>query len=193
MAVPPDFTILDLTGKFVLNKTLSDSVDEILQEQGIGYVLRTAIWYATVYLDIKHYKDDDGVEHIDIAQSFTGGIAGTTERRILYWKFRETEDYIFGPVVGRTRRAKAEEIEEEFLTKGWTKDTYEHGFVQTRTESNTPKSGTTWIAHQVWGVEEIDGERRYTRHIHFTGPTGNVLEKRLIYDYLPLDEQEEEE
>lgn len=32
-------------------------------------------------------------------------------------------------------------------------------------------------------MEDIDGERRYVRHVKFTGPKGEDIEARLIYDY----------
>jgi hypothetical protein len=128
---------------------LSDDTDAILKAQGVGWFLRKAIGAASITLDIKHYKDDDRVEHIDIVQTLTGGIPGTTELRILWWKEKEHEDAIFGSVIGKSRRVKAEELQDEYLTKGWTADTYDHGLVQSYAESNTPKSGITWIANQV--------------------------------------------
>lgn len=181
MAVPSDFTILNLTGKFVQNKSLSDDTDQILALQGVGWFTRKAIQLATINLDIKHYKDDDEVEHIDIVQT-VAGIPGTTEQRTLWWKERRHEDYVFGHVVGKSRRCKAEDIDEEFLTKGWTEDTYQHGLVQSYVESDTPKSGISWIANQIWGIEDVDDQRRYARHVHFTGPQGQIIKARLLYD-----------
>ena len=115
----------------------------------MGWLKRRAIGIATVTLYIKHYKDDEGIEHIDIDQTITGGIPGTTELRTLIWKERHNEDHLFGPVIGKSRRVKAEEVEEEWLKKGWTDDTYELGVVETVAESDTAKSGTTWNGHQV--------------------------------------------
>lgn len=42
---------------------------------------------ATITLAVKQYRDDDGVEHIDIEQTATGGIKGTTENRTLDWTY----------------------------------------------------------------------------------------------------------
>ncbi|KAK0456655.1 hypothetical protein EV421DRAFT_1697809 [Armillaria borealis] len=186
MAVPgPDkFTILDISGKFYLNKTLSDSTDEILRLQGVSWLKRKAISIGTVTLYIKHYRDDDGIEKVDIDQT-VAGISGTSEKRTLTWTERENNDDIFGPVIGKSRRVKLGELEEEFLKTGWTEDTVEHGVIQAYAESDTPKSGTTWIGNQTWGVEEVNGERRYARHIKFTGPAGEDIQARLIYDYEP--------
>jgi hypothetical protein len=128
---------------------LSDDTDAILKAQGVGWFLRRAIGLASITLAIKHYKDDAGVEHIDIDQTLTGGVPGTTERRTLWWQEKEHEDAIFGSVIGKSRRIKAEDLKEEYLTKDWTADTYDHGLVQSYAESNTQKSGIKWIADQV--------------------------------------------
>ncbi|KAK0208155.1 hypothetical protein DFS33DRAFT_1371692 [Desarmillaria ectypa] len=188
MAVPgPEkFTILDISGKFYLNKTLSDSTDEILRLQGVSWLKRKAISIGTVTLYIKHYRDDEGIEKVDIDQT-VAGISGTSEKRTLTWTERENNDDIFGPVIGKSRRVNVGELEEEFLKTGWTEDTVEHGVIQAYAESDTPKSGTTWIANQTWGVEEVNGERRYARHIKFTGPAGEDIQARLPRPFLDID------
>lgn len=131
------------------NKTLSDDTDEILRLQGLSWLTRHAIALATVTLYIRHYKDDGGIEHIDIDQTLTG-IPGTSEYRTLDWTLREHEDYLFGPVVGRSRRVKVNEIENEFLRDGWLRDTVQDGAINSYVKSDTPRSNTTWIAEQVW-------------------------------------------
>jgi len=169
-----------------MNKTLSDDTENILILQGVPWWKRKAIGLATLTLAINHYKDDAGVEHIDIDQTLTGGIPGTKETRILTWTERSTEDHIFGPVIGKSRRIKvdSEELEGPFLKEGWTDDTITHGVVQSYVESDTPKSRMTWIANQTWGMSEaINGERRYVRHVKFTGPGGEDIQVRLVYDY----------
>jgi hypothetical protein len=101
----------------------------------------------TLYVD--HHKDDSGVEHIDIAQTLTGGIPGTTENRTLDWTFREHEDYLFGPCLGKSRRVRLEEIDNKYLREGWLPDTEEHGAINSYVKSDTPKSNTTWSIEQV--------------------------------------------
>ncbi|KAJ7076569.1 hypothetical protein B0H15DRAFT_593587 [Mycena belliarum] len=184
MAAPSEMSILDITGKFIMNKTLSGETDRILMLQGVGWLKRKAISIGTVTLAVKHYKDADGVEHVDIDQTITGGIPGTREERTLDWTERPHEDSLFGAVAGKSRRVQVSELEEEFLKKDWTADTLEHGVIQSYVYSDTPKSGTTWIANQTWGMEDLNGERRYTRHLKFTGPQGEDIESRLVYDYL---------
>ncbi|KAJ7169740.1 hypothetical protein C8R46DRAFT_896663 [Mycena filopes] len=183
MSVPADFTILDLSGKFTLNKSKSGETDKILALQGVSWIKRTAISVGTLTLAVKHYKDDAGIENVDIDQTLTGGIPGTSEKRLLSWTERPNEDHLFGAVIGKSRRCKVHELDEDFLKTGWTADTLEHGVIQSYVYSDTPKSGTTWIANQTWGIQELDGERRYTRHIKFTGPKGEDIESVLVYDY----------
>lgn len=183
MAAPPDLTTLDLSGTWVMNKSLSDDTDEILRLQGVGWWMRSAIGLATVTLYVKHYKDESGVEHIEIDQRLTGGIPGTFENRTLDWTPREHNDHLFGPVVGKSRRIKLDEIDNEFLRKGWLQDTEQHGAINAYAQSDTPKSGTTWIAEQIWGFELVGDERRYVRHVDFLGPEGEHLQARLVYDF----------
>ncbi|KAF8807726.1 hypothetical protein BYT27DRAFT_7097627 [Phlegmacium glaucopus] len=187
MAVPSDLTVLDITGKYTMNKSLSDPrTDDILAMQNVSWLTRLAIKYGTITLSVKHYKDDsDGnaIEHIDIDQTVTGGIPGTRETRVLNWRERENNDHVFGHVMGKSRRVPVDQLDVAFLKEGWTADTIEHGLVQSYVESDTPKSGISWIADQTWGIENIEDERRYVRHVKFTGPKNQDVEARLVYDY----------
>lgn len=193
MSVPVDFTILDISGQFTMNKYLTnmDDTETILTLQGVNWIKRKAIRYGTITLHIRHYRvdpeqgqGDQKIEKIDIDQTISGGIPGTSENRTLTWQERENNDHLFGPVIGKSRRVKADELDIEWLKEGWTDDTYEHGLVQAWAASDTPRSGTTWIGNQTWGIEKINGERRYTRHVDFTGPKGEKVQTKLIYDYL---------
>jgi hypothetical protein len=67
----------------------------------------------------------------------------------LDWTFRETSDYIFGPVLGKSRRVRLDELDNEFLRNGWLPDTVEHGAIDAYVKSDTQKSKRTWIAEQV--------------------------------------------
>jgi len=70
-------------------------------------------------------------------------------------------------------------------------------------QSDTPKSGKTWVIIQVralhavdflfrfllipsfldLGMEKIGGERKYVRHIRFTDVGVETKELRVVYDY----------
>ncbi|KZF25955.1 hypothetical protein L228DRAFT_242344 [Xylona heveae TC161] len=179
MAAPDATTIRDLSGTWVMNKTLSDDPDPILQLQGIGWFLRTAIGLATITLHAKQYVTEDGVTHIDIDQTATGGIKGTSENRELDWQFRKHSDYIFGAVQGRSRFIKLEDVEDEFLKSGWLDEIKQDVAIQNYVES----LDAGWIANQIWGFELIEGRRHYVRHVVVT--KGDKREQaRLVYDYV---------
>ncbi|CAL1695532.1 unnamed protein product [Somion occarium] len=183
MAAPAEMTTLDISGKYYMNKTLSDDTDEILRLQGVSWLTRKAIRMATLYLTIKHYTGDDSLEHIDIDQVLSGGLGATTELRVLNWEERSHEDYVFGPVVGKSRRIAIDDIENDWLREGWSDETKEHGAINSWVQSDTPKSGRTWIAEQIWGFENVNDEKRYTRHVYFIGPEQERIQARLVYDY----------
>ena len=139
-----------MTDNLPQNKSLSDPrTDEILALQGVSWLTRLAIKYGTINLSVKHFKDENAVEHIDIGQTVTGGIPGTQENRTLIWKEQEKNDNVFGYYIGKSRRVPADQLDVAFLKEGWTRDTIEHGLVQSYVESDTAKSGTSWIANQV--------------------------------------------
>ena len=131
------------------NKSLSDSADEILRLQGVSWFKRRAIAIFTLTLYIKHTTDEAGVEHIDIDQTLSGGIPGTTERRILDWADRDRYDGVYGFVTGKSRRIPVEEITDEWLKKDWTQDTIDDDIVLTDSWNTPDKNSYTWRAVQV--------------------------------------------
>ncbi|TEB20740.1 hypothetical protein FA13DRAFT_1742665 [Coprinellus micaceus] len=188
MALPSSITTKNLSGRFTLNKTLSDTnaFDAILIHESIGWIKRKAFAIGTVTLTFKHYTDKDGVEHFDIDNHLTGGIPGTQERRPVDSVERERSDMHFGPQLFYTKRRAPNDVEglSEFLKGNWTEDTLENGLLETDVKSDTAKSRTSWLERHVWGIEEVQGERRFTRHIEFEGPKGQRLDTIMYFDYL---------
>ncbi|KAA8894267.1 hypothetical protein FN846DRAFT_431467 [Sphaerosporella brunnea] len=182
MAAPKEMTTKDFSGKFCMNKALSDDTDDVLYLQNVGWVTRKAIQLASITLDIKHYTSpEDHKEHIDIVQTLTGGIKGTTELRTLDWQERSHSDHIFGNIVGKSRRLGLEDVEDEFLKTGWL---LEEGSEASFVESFVVSGEHGWTAQQIWGFEEIDDEKKYVRHLKFTKGSDKVLTKKLVYDYI---------
>jgi hypothetical protein len=119
--------------------------------QGVAWWKRQAIDLGGVTLYVKHFKADDGLEHIDIKQILTGGFEGTEENRILNWTERKNEDHVFGHVTGKSRRVNPRELESDnaYLKEGWLPEVYEHGGIESYVKSDTEKSGLSWVADQV--------------------------------------------
>lgn len=101
-AVPQDVSVDNMSGSYTMNKTISDSADKILELQGVSWLVRTAISYATVTIHLNQYTDDDGVVHLDMQQESTGGMTNS-EERTMRWEFKEATDKIFGHVKSRSR------------------------------------------------------------------------------------------
>ncbi|KIV88450.1 hypothetical protein PV10_08133 [Exophiala mesophila] len=195
MASPPEVTMTNLSGTFVLNKSLSDEIDPLFVLQGLSWFTRKAIGLATVVLTVKEYTKDS-VIHIDIT-SVASGLSTTQENRTLDWQERDHSDRIFGNIKGRSRmwttggfepvlqmpaevmafmlgnKLKDGQTDSRFL-----EDDHLHSFVQNVDE------GYRWAAEQNWGFEEIDGKRYHTRRVMVQNQKGDKHElARLVYDY----------
>lgn len=145
--------------------------------QGISWLTRKAIGLATITLTIKEYEEG-GVTFVDIEQVGTGGIKGTTEKRHLDGKEGEHKDHIFGHVKGISKFGTISEVTDEFLKTGWLPETLEGEIIMT----NVTNQDSGWTAQQVWGFEEVQGERRYCRHA-VVEKDGKRVNTRLVYDY----------
>ncbi|MCJ1272617.1 hypothetical protein MMC21_000403 [Puttea exsequens] len=186
MAAPPEKTLKDLNGKWVMNKTLSDDTDYILQMQGVGWFLRKAISLATITLTITEYIKDDST-HVDISQVATGGVGGTTEKRILDWTYRDHEDRIFGKIKGKSRWVKLADVDDDkFLKEGYDDMDGEHiqGYVESYNNG--------WTADQVWGFQEIDGKRYHVRHV-VVRKGDDWKQARLVYNFQGNPDKKDEE
>ncbi|OLN82856.1 hypothetical protein CCHL11_10368 [Colletotrichum chlorophyti] len=194
MAAPATKTIADLNGKWVMNKSLSDSPDPALALQGIGWLTRKAVGLATVTLAVKQYSAPpappstatEPVTHVDIDQFATGGLKGTSEKRCLDMEWREHSDWMFGSVRGQSRFIAAEEIEDSFLKQSWLEGEAEATGPDGKSHifSHVESIDNGWTATQIWGFQTINGERRHVRHIVVQKGDERVT-MRLVYDFLP--------
>ncbi len=186
-------SIADLARHAEQNKELSDNPDPALALQGIGWLTRKTIGVATITLDVKQYKgaptapaDADGPEvtHVDIEQTLTGGLKGTTEKRCIDNTDREHSDWMFGSVRGQSRWVSPAAIDDAFLAKGWLEGDAEQGGPDGETHilSFVQSLDNGWTATQVWGFQEVKGERRYCRNIVVAKGSDRV-EFRLVYNY----------
>ncbi|KAE8378258.1 hypothetical protein BDV26DRAFT_281180 [Aspergillus bertholletiae] len=94
MATPAEITIGKLNGNWIM--------------QRIPWLLRTALAFATLHIDIKTYETvepetGEPATNIDFHQTTAGKLRGTTEKRTLTWKKKEHKDYFFGEVLGQSQ------------------------------------------------------------------------------------------
>jgi hypothetical protein len=133
------------------NHALSDSTDKILTLQGVGWVTRTIINNATITLYIKHYKDEEGAEHIDIETTLTGGLTASPEDRTLDWTWRNADNNLFGSIIGRSRRIPVADITDEYLNSGWLPDVSRDGAIEAYAEADKEKNSHSWKSDMVSG------------------------------------------
>jgi hypothetical protein len=114
----------------------------------------------------------------------TGGLKGSTETRHFDGLLRSHSDWLFGSVDGQNLFWTADEVlaldpylaGKEAGAGPWLPaDEY----VWTYAESTT----NGWVVTQIWGFQEVKGERRFCRNIVATKGK-NVAKARLVYDYL---------
>jgi len=174
----------NLSGDWVMNKDLSDDFDPVLNLQGVGWLARKAIGFATLTIHMKQYVGDDGVTRIDIIQTGSGGIKGTNEPRTLDWQQRAHSDNIFGNVMGQSRFVSINDISEPFLKEGWLEGPEEATATgETHVESLATNAEKGWTADQIWGFMMVDGKRRHCRKVLCKKGDKKVT-VRLVYDYV---------
>ncbi|KAG7292668.1 hypothetical protein NEMBOFW57_002705 [Staphylotrichum longicolle] len=194
MAAPANKTIGDLSGKWVMNKSQSSPIEPALALQGVGWVMRKAVGLATMTLQVKQYvappsppadPSSTPVTHIEIEQTGTGGIKGTTEKRCLDFVFRDHTDYLFGHVKGQTKWLTPDEITDAFLKSGWLEGEEEKGGPNGETHliSHVESYDNGWTATQIWGFKIVEGLRKYVRNI-VVAKGAERVEVQLVYDFV---------
>lgn len=186
--------------------------------------MRKAIGAATITLHVTQLRappseptqdpiDDAGraepVVHVNIDQTITGGLKGTTERRCCDNRRREHTDWLFGHVSGRTKlyagpgaaAAVVGEYGDEFLGKGtlpfcfsllvslflfllWPAPSNSRGWPDEDLLVSyvvNLDGGRGWKATQVWGFQTAkDGKRHYARNIVVTKGEGSKQERVAV-------------
>lgn len=121
------------------------------------------------------------------------GLSTTQEDRNLNWTDAEHSDRIFGKVVGKSRLFKMQDFEMQgpgttedkiFLKAEKLKDlkTDSRYLEDELVQSWAVSQSGGWTAEQIWGFEEIEGKRFYTRRV-VVRKGEDVERARLVYDY----------
>lgn len=112
------------------NKSLSDSPDDMLSAQGVGWIKRKAMGAASITVTITHSKNNAGVDTLSLVQVVSGGDPAEPEEKTLDWEEKTKEIKLFGgPCVTRSKRVSLDEVQESYLKEGWSADTLEHGCI----------------------------------------------------------------
>lgn len=138
----------------------------------------------SVTVIFKEWVDEDtGITRIYIENKPSSGLPPNFEDRTLNFEPNDVTHTLFGKIRVQTKWASVEELNQvdEYLAKGFEAT---DKLVFSKTE-HVDQGLTTY---QAFGFEEINGERRHTRHL-FVKKGEQVVRATLAYDYLgPRDE-----
>lgn len=177
MAAPESKSLQSLSGRWKLNKDLSDDFTPVLALQGVNILLRKAIGSASVQLKISQPSSD----HIRMEQTATSAsIPGTTEEYNLDWEWRQNHDAFFGDIEGRSRWITADQAKEFDASGEWIGGDSEGKLIQ----AVGKKPDDAWTATHIWGFEQVGGERRHTRRVHVVSKEGEEIDVRMVYDFV---------
>lgn len=166
------------------NYVHSDSAEPGLTIQGISYLVRKGILASTITIEVNQYEaapaapneDKPDCWHIDIVQS-ASGLTSTQENRSIDDTFRPHSDWLFGNIKGHSTWVGVDDIKDEYLKKGWLAEGDKELLL-----SHVESDDYGWVADQIWGFQEVDGERHYCRNIVITKEAERA-EFRFVYDY----------
>ncbi|KAL7628746.1 hypothetical protein AAE478_000261 [Parahypoxylon ruwenzoriense] len=144
--------------------------------------------------------------HIDIQQTVgAAGLKGTAEHRCLDYEFRDHSDWLFGHVQGRSRFVAAAELrslvgegsearekkwvdggDPDFAARDWVEGDAENAGPagESHILSFVQSLDAAWTALQVWGFQDVGGERRYVRNVVVANGDKYVSFK-MVYDWVP--------
>ena len=176
MAAPREKNLQDLSGKWTLNKELSDDFSPVLEMQGVNSLIRKAIGAVSVHLKITQPSE----EELRMEQTATAAaIPGTTEEYILDWEQRSNHDAFFGDIEGRSRWITQSQAREDGAEGDWQERDSDGMLIQ----AVGKKPDGAWTATHLWGFEEVAGQRRHTRRVKVVNQDGKELKVRMVYDF----------
>ncbi|KAH8689833.1 hypothetical protein BGW36DRAFT_307634 [Talaromyces proteolyticus] len=184
MAAPDQVTMKDLSGTWVMSQSLSDPLDPSLKLQGIPWLIRRVVSWATITGRLKQAADENGTTFISIEQTATGGIKGETETHRLDWSPVTHGSAMFGSQTVRSRwidlkdNPKSENgtTLDHFLTEGWLDRESPHVQVSIQSEKG-------WTAEQIWGFATVQ-EKRYHVRKFLVRNNGEVAKAQMVYEWL---------
>lgn len=149
--------------------------------QGVSWLTRKVLTASAITMRIQQSVDDQGLTHLTIESKSGSALPSSTENRLLNDETRHANHPIFGKITGRTRWAELSALPSEWLASGWETGTTRVILMTTEHLDHDA------VTYQAGGLEILDGERRYVRHVEVR-KGGEVLQAKLVYDYVgPLE------
>ncbi|RFU80555.1 hypothetical protein TARUN_1674 [Trichoderma arundinaceum] len=187
MAAPIEANILDVTGRWRLNRALSDSLESTFTLQGIPWIVRKVINWAN--LELQYVKllpeDNSTATRFSFKQTVRPGGFDTKNEYIVDGEKRTDTIPIFGEVTMYCDYVSRHDLTEEQLL-GRDIESVDEGHAAIVEVVTSENMG--WKTITVWGFETIDGERRLCKYN--TTVKGEHIEKAImVHDYIGSPEE----
>ncbi|EHK20210.1 uncharacterized protein TRIVIDRAFT_48080 [Trichoderma virens Gv29-8] len=182
MATPIEANILDVTGRWRLNRSLSDSLESTFALQGIPWIVRKIINWAD--LELQYIKlpveSDRTATKFSFKQTVRPGGFDTKNEYIVDGKKRTDTVPIFGEITMHCDYVGLHALTSgQLLGRDIESVDEEHAAIVEVVESEN----MGWVTTTVWGFETIDGERRLCKYN--TTVKGDLVEKAtMVHDYI---------
>lgn len=162
-----------------------------MSSSGIPWIIRKAIFWATITGRLTQNKFE-GLTHISIEKTATGGIRGETETHRLDGSECSHGSAMFGtqlvrsswlclPAEDKTTVTTPSAID-EYLLEGWLQE--EPAGAPGHIHVSVVNKKARWQAQQVWGFATVEGQRRFVKK--FVVTRGDEAARvRIVYDWLP--------
>ncbi|OJD32281.1 lccl domain-containing protein [Diplodia corticola] len=162
MAAPPEKTISNLSGKWVLERKLSTGMDDVMALQGLSWVKVKTLAIISVTETYRQYVDEKQVTHVDVTPTVTGGFKGQVSSYVVDGIARTREIAEFGEVVESSRWSDLTDVDDEYLREGWVYAEAEKKGPKNLVLQATMDKGAC-VLDGVWGFIDVDGKRYHAR------------------------------
>ncbi|KAK5633754.1 hypothetical protein RRF57_009468 [Xylaria bambusicola] len=182
MAAPSEVNISDVTGRWSLNRGLSDSLEPCFALQGIPWIIRKVINFAT--LELQYIKDPPSdattPPSFDFKQTIRPGGFDTTNRYVIDGEKRTDTVPIFGEITMHAKYLDRDEVtSEQTLGTGIQGDATKDVAILEVVESEN----MGWRAETLWVFETIDGEYRFCKY-NIISKDGQSATAKMVHDYI---------
>ncbi|KAF5320203.1 hypothetical protein D9758_017880 [Tetrapyrgos nigripes] len=186
MAVPSDFSISKINGKFAVNKALSDTMDTMFRIQGFGWVTRKALGLASITAHITPSVQDNGVERIEVVPYISGGFKWSLDVRPLDLSEQQVSNPILGTMVYKSRKIKLSEVtkDDEYLKEGHS-GSLKEGWDTSADDTliNSHVVGKGWVQDETWGLMDFNGKKHFTMRYRVINDAKEETDLKIVYDY----------
>ncbi|KAJ5717596.1 hypothetical protein N7488_003242 [Penicillium malachiteum] len=193
MAAPLSKDITNLEGIWHLNRKLSDDPDPMFAMQGVPWITRKALRFAHLSLQISQSvvfsdvssdsatdspsEDGGSVTVLHVRQTVTPGSFNSDSSCPMNGQFHDMSVPIFGDIKMKLRYVSTDDVQNDLIRQSFEDACASKMVIDEGAEN--PKMG--WSAHVLWGFENINGKRYFTRNVR-TWKKDEIVVVRMVYD-----------